>query len=124
MSTSANPLNERSSAISSTLRRSSVSVANQYVVSSHATKHGKQRIHKNNTKAVVFIAETNKKDLPMTQPEMNADQAYSAQIAKARGLMTEALALLDDGGASLPAIYLDQALAALANDLGDVSTKR
>jgi hypothetical protein len=60
----------------------------------------------------------------MTQPEMTADQTYAPQIAKARGLMAEALALLDDAGASLPAIYLDQALAALNSDQDDAAIKR
>ena len=95
-------------------------------MSSHppATKCGKQRIHKDITKAVVFIPGAYRKDLPMTQPEMTADQSHALQIAKARGLMTDALALLDNVGASLSAIYLDQALAALASDLDDAATKR
>lgn len=52
----------------------------------------------------------------MTQPEKQIDQSQATQIAQAKDLIIEALALLDHAGVSLPAIYLDRALSALGDE--------
>lgn len=55
----------------------------------------------------------------MTQPEKQIDRIQATQIAQAKDLMIEALALLDHSGASLPAIYLDRALSALSDEFAE-----
>lgn len=58
----------------------------------------------------------------MTQPETDADDFRRQQIAKARDLMADALALLDAANASLPAVHLDRALAALVRETSRTAT--
>ncbi len=60
----------------------------------------------------------------MTQPETDADadDFRRQQIAKARDLMADALALLDAADASLPAVHLDRALTALASNKNPAAT--
>jgi hypothetical protein len=59
----------------------------------------------------------------MTKAETKVDESRQARIARAKGLIVEALALLDDARLPLPATYLDHALAKLSDETTDIAAK-
>jgi hypothetical protein len=58
-----------------------------------------------------------------TKAETKVDESRQARIARAKGLIIEALALLDDACVPLPATYLDHALAKLNDEATNIAAK-